>query len=207
MIAAASMHETSPMKPSASRAAGFTLIELMIALVIVAILITVGIPSLTEFVASQRLRTLVADVTSDVAFARAEAIKESRQVIMERLAGGATNSWKDGWRICVDLNRDTVCDANEIRKMMQPVGGRIRVCSLTNTFRDRIVFRPDGRLVLAAGPAANEGITFSDDMGDGDATNDLIKTLSFGIAGRPLTVRQQDSGTGGVPINGGALCP
>ncbi|WP_291988386.1 GspH/FimT family protein, partial [Luteitalea sp.] len=150
------------------------------------------------------------DMMSDVSYARAEAIKESRQAIIERVAG-ATNSWKDGWRICVDLDRDGACDANEIRKLADPlpgpVVGRLRACSHTATFQDRIVFRPDGRLVLAAAPAANEGITFSDDMGDGDGTNDVIRTVSFGLAGRPLLIRQQDSGTGGVPVNGGVLCP
>lgn len=186
---------------------GFTLIELMIVLVIVAILITVGIPSLTEFVARQRMRTTVSDLVSDVAFARAEAIKESRQVIMERLPGGTTSTWKDGWRICADLNRNATCDAGEIRKTTEPVDGRLKVCSQTATFRDRIVFRPDGRLVLAAAPAANEGLTVSDDMGDSNAANDLIKTVSFGLAGRAVVVRQQDRGTGGVAINGGVVCP
>lgn len=189
-----------PGRSSRPGSGGFTLIELMIVLVIAAILITVGVPSFTEFIAGQRVRAATSDIIADVAFARAEAIKESRQAIMERIPG-ATGTWKDGWRICVDIDRNGACATSEERKVTLPVPGRVKVCSHTANFADRVVFRPDGRLVLAAAPGANDGLTLSDDLGDSSAGNDLIRTVSFGISGRPV-VLDQDAAS-----NGGVLCP
>ncbi len=181
-----------------SHATGFTLIELMITLGIVAIVVTVGAPSLSGYVASQRVRTAVSDLAADIAFARAEAIKESRLAIMERIAGG-TGTWKDGWRICVDIDRSGNCSAAEDRKLTQPLGGRIRVCSTAGDFNTRIVFRPDGRVVRASAPGANDGLKISDDLSDGAAGNDYIRSIVIGISGRPLIIKQDGGSGGGTP--------
>jgi len=170
---------------------GFTLIELMITLVILAVLITVGVPSLTDFISTQRVRTTASDLISDMAFARAEAIKESRQVFFERVAG-TTNTWKDGWRICVNLNgpADTACDNNEIRKVTTTVPGRTKVCALTADSNDRITFRPDGRV---SGSTVNAGLKVSDDNGDSATANDRIRAVFIGISGRANMEIQDNS--------------
>lgn len=176
---------------------GFTLIELMITLVILGILITVGVPSLSEFVAAQRVRTTASDLISDMALARAEAIKESRQAIFERVTGG-TNTWKEGWRVCVDLNGNGACDNNEVRKVTTSVPGRTEVCSTVSEFDNRIFFRPDGRVVRTAAPGANDGIRVSDNVGDSATANDRSRLVFMGVSGR-ARMEIQD--------NGGALCP
>jgi type IV fimbrial biogenesis protein FimT len=174
-----------------SASAGFTLIELMITLAILAIVITIGVPSLSDFVASQKVRTTASDIMADMAFARAEAIKESRVAIMERLPG-ATNTWKDGWRICVDLDSGDDCDVpGEVRKTATPISGRTRVCATPD---EPILFRPDGRNTRATAPTANDGIRVSDDLGDGVATNDKVRLIYLGVSGRP-SVEIQDGGT------------
>jgi type IV fimbrial biogenesis protein FimT len=188
----------SLVKAAARTIRGFTLIELMIVIGIAAILVTVGVPSFTAFIASQRVRTAVSDTMADISFARAEAIKESRQAIMERLAG-ATGTWKDGWRICVDLNGDGDCDPGEDRKLTQPLAGRIKVCSTAADFNNRIIFRPDGRVVRPSAPGANDGLKVSDDAGDAATGNDYIRSIVIGISGRPVVLKQDGTG--------GALCP
>ena len=162
---------------------GFTLVELMATLVIMAIVITIGVPGLTDFIASQRVRTTASDLVADMALARAEAIKESRQAIMERLAG-ATSTWKDGWRICVDINSNGTCDAAEVRKATTPVPGRTAVCATTADLNDRIVFRPDGRVLRTTAPGASDGIKVSDDNADSATSNDRIRLIFLGISGR-----------------------
>jgi type IV fimbrial biogenesis protein FimT len=172
---------------------GFTLIELMITLVILAIVITVGVPSFNDFIASQRVRTAASDVMADMAFARAEAIKESRRTVMESLGGAGT--WKNGWRICVDMNNDGDCDtADPVRKTTTPVAGRAKVCASPD---EAIVFRPDGRVIRATAPTANDGIRVSDDLGDTNASNDRVRLVILGVSGRPSVVVQ----------DGGAACP
>lgn len=163
---------------------GFTLVEMMITLVILGLLITIGIPSLSDFVASQKVRTTASDMIADMALARAEAIKESRSSLVERVSG-ATNTWKDGWRICVDLNSNGSCENNEIRKVTTTaVSGRSKMCSTSSDFDNRIVFRPDGRVVRASAPGANDGIKISDDNGDSATENDRIRLIFIGVSGR-----------------------
>jgi type IV fimbrial biogenesis protein FimT len=182
---------------------GFTLIELMITLVIAVIAITVGAPSLTEFVAAQRVRTTASDLVGDMALARAEAIKESRQAMLERLPGG-TSTWKDGWRICVDINSNGTCDNAEVRKATTTVPGRSKVCSTTNDFNDRIIFRPDGRVVRTVAAAANDGLRVSDDNADSATENDRIRLIFIGISGRArMEVQDNDPAN---PTRGTA-CP
>ncbi len=171
---------------------GFTLIELMITLVILAIVITVGAPSLAGFVASQRVRTTASDLMSDMAFARAEAIKESRRVIMQRLAG-ATSTWKDGWNICVDMDGDNACSAGEVRKSATPLSGRTKICATTAELDNSIVFRPDGRIVRTTAAAATDGILISDDFDDANADNNRARLVYLGVSGRP-SVEIQDGG-------------
>jgi type IV fimbrial biogenesis protein FimT len=173
---------------------GFTLIELMVTLVIMALVITIGVPGLTDFIASQRVRTTASDLVADMSLARAEAIKESRQAIMERLAG-ATSTWKDGWRICVDLNGNGTCEAAEVRKATTPVPGRTAVCATTADLDDRIVFRPDGRVLRTLAPGANDGIRVSDDNGDTATGNDRIRLIFLGISGRARMEIQDSVGT------------
>lgn len=182
---------------------GFTLIELMITLVIAVIAITIGVPSLTDFVAAQRVRTTASDLVADMALARAEAIKESRQAIFERLAG-STSSWKDGWRICVDLNSNGSCENAEVRKATTTVPGRTRVCSTATDFNDRIFFRPDGRVVRTTAPGANDGLKVSDDNNDSATQNDRIRLIFIGVSGRARMEVQDNS-----PANPtrGTACP
>lgn len=182
---------------------GFTLVELMITLVITVIAITVGVPSLTDFVAAQRVRTTASDLVADMALARAEAIKESRQAMLERLAG-STSTWKDGWRICVDINSNGTCDNAEVRKSTTTVPGRSKVCSTTNDFNDRVIFRPDGRVIRTVAPGANDGLRVSDDNGDSDTVNDRIRLIFIGISGRArIEVQDNDPAN---PTRGTA-CP
>lgn len=181
---------------------GFTLIELMITLVVMALVITIGIPGFTDFIASQRARTVASDLMADMAFARAEAIKESRRAIMERLAG-PTGTWKDGWRICVDLNSDNACNAPlEVRKTSSPVPGdpaNTFVCATHADLLTMIVFRPDGRVMRATAPTANDGLKIHVDVGsDGSDNNDRIRLVFLGVSGR-ASAENQDKRTDSPP--------
>ncbi|MNF87328.1 hypothetical protein D3C84_697930 [compost metagenome] len=74
---------------------GFTLVELMVALVVLAILIGVAVPSYQNIIASQRLRAAVSDLHSALVFARSEAIKRNRTITL----GPSEDDWGLGWKV------------------------------------------------------------------------------------------------------------
>lgn len=89
---------------------GFTLIELMTTLAILAILVGIGVPSMRSFLVEQSLTGELSRLTSALAFARAEAVSKSQQVVVCASADGlacsnATN-WATGWIVFRDVNSD-----------------------------------------------------------------------------------------------------
>ncbi len=175
-------------------ARGFTLIELMIVVAIVAILITVGAPALAEFVADQRVRTTASAIAAEIAFARAKAIESSRLAFIERT--GAV--WKNGWRIYVDLDkswpRTPVSSGYTVGEELQqfdgfPPTGTMYVCSTVADFALNVIFRPDGRVWRTAAAAAADGMYVVDTMGGGPVAKNKIRGLLFGVSGRVTVVK------------------
>src|SRR5260370_42173565 len=74
---------------------GFSLIELVTALTVLAILATVALPSYQNFVLTQRVRGASYDLMTSLVFARSEAIKRNASVSMTQAAGG----WAQGWTV------------------------------------------------------------------------------------------------------------
>ena len=76
------------------RKSGFTLVELMVVVAIVAVLAAVGVPSFRDMLLNQRLATAAQGFNSALSFARMEAIQRAQSVKVTALAG---NNWSDGW--------------------------------------------------------------------------------------------------------------
>lgn len=78
---------------------GFSLIELMVVVVLVAILLTIGIPSFSNFVVGQRVKTAAFDLASTLLLARSEAIKRNADVTVAPKV--AADGWVGGWTVTV----------------------------------------------------------------------------------------------------------
>ena len=115
--------------PRAAASRGFTLVELMIALAVLGILIAVGLPSMTDFVREQRVKTAVSDVYASLIYARSEAIKRAADVDIVPIDNTA---WEDGWSVKLGATSLRVQDA---------IGG-VTVTGPGAT----LTFRRDGRL-------------------------------------------------------------
>lgn len=86
--------------PSPSVQSGFTLIELMVVVALVAILATLATPSWTQMRVRAALRTAVNDFTSSLQFARSEAVRLNSPVTVCPSSDGANctdTSYELGW--------------------------------------------------------------------------------------------------------------
>lgn len=74
---------------------GFTLTELMITLAIVAILLSLAVPSFNSIIRESRLSTQANELISALNLARSEAIKRGLNVTVTPVGG----NWNGGWTI------------------------------------------------------------------------------------------------------------
>ena len=81
------------------RTAGFTLIEMIVAISIAAILMAIAVPSFSSANLSSRLRATSTDLIASAALARAEAVKRNGVVDLCPSSDGESCSggWQQGW--------------------------------------------------------------------------------------------------------------
>lgn len=87
---------------------GFTVIELMVTLVVLAVLISIAIPSFTGMIRDNRNLAVRNELTSAIQMARSEALKRRTDVVLchRNVAGTAcanNANWSDGWLIRAPL--------------------------------------------------------------------------------------------------------
>lgn len=154
---------------------GFTLLEVVIALAIGAVLLAVGVPLLRDTTVTQRVKSTASELYSDLAFARSEAIKRNAQVSVIRASGG----WASGWSVQVAGN--TLRAQGEQRDVAY---GGASVAS--------VIYNPDGRSTLASSTSFN----FSSPSGGAVSMRCVVVTPS----GRPAILT--DSNRDGSCQNG-----
>jgi len=79
------------------RVPGFTIIELLTAIVIVGILIMIAVPSFNDLILSSRIKGAASDMYGALALARSEALKRNTNVTVGPLTAGGL--WSDGWQV------------------------------------------------------------------------------------------------------------
>lgn len=83
---------------------GFTLLELMITVAIVAIVAAIAAPNFSSQISNNRSVALGEEIVSTLNFARSEAVRRGTRVSICSSDDGATCSgaWTDGWIVAVD---------------------------------------------------------------------------------------------------------
>jgi type IV fimbrial biogenesis protein FimT len=101
--------------------AGFTLYELMMTLSLVAVIVTLGLPSFGSIVASSRIRAETSALFDAVHLARKDSIVRRRAVTicpsLDGLSCDPHNEWSTGWIRFVNTDRDDP----PFRDPMEPV--------------------------------------------------------------------------------------
>ncbi len=86
---------THPLSQHHNAESGFTIIELLTAMAILAIILGLAVPSMQSYILNQRLRNASFELTGDLLLARAEATKRNADVIITANGG----AWQNGWVI------------------------------------------------------------------------------------------------------------
>ena len=85
---------------------GFTLVELMITLVVVAIAVSLALPGFARFIRDQQVTTQTNDFLTSLNLARSEALKRGDAVSVCASNNGVScsgnNDWDNGWIVFTD---------------------------------------------------------------------------------------------------------
>ena len=96
---------------------GWTLVESMVVLAILAVLVAVALPSFRSVIQQTRLATATHELLSMIALARSEAIKRNARTVLCVATGesgcSSVGGWHQGWLLFEDVNHNGVLDAAE----------------------------------------------------------------------------------------------
>jgi type IV fimbrial biogenesis protein FimT len=184
--------------PSKRRNSGYTMMELVMVISIVAILATVGIPSFKYVTTSNRMSGEVNALLGDMQFARSQAIKQGQTVTVctstdgANCAGAAVNTWQGGWIVFLDPNGSHTVDAGDTVMRVQPAftGGDAFVATST-TFSYASFNR------LGYGPTGTNGV-INITLHDSTSNTAWTRCLAINPIGSVITERygEQKFGTG-----------
>jgi len=81
---------------------GFTLIELMVTISVLAVLAAIAVPNFNDLIQRWRVMQAAELFQSTLYLARSEAYKRGGNVVVEKLpcASGGTSEWNCGWQVC-----------------------------------------------------------------------------------------------------------
>lgn len=98
-----------PLSRAPGTLGGFTLVELLTVVVILAVGAALAMPSLERALVNQRLRAAGTDLMSSLMLARSEAIKRRAVVEVAPLSG---TDWRTGWRV-INVNTGQQIDKKD----------------------------------------------------------------------------------------------
>ena len=155
-----------------SKNKGFTLIELMIVIAILAIGVALAVPSYSDVVQRRETTAQAEDLVSFVSFAQSESVKYNEMISVH-----LTYTDKDNWCMganegsapcdCTETNTAAAnyCSLNGVTKIMR--SSEQTKSSMTATSTDRtLVFDPIRGIMAVADLGTNHGVALGSDNGN-----------------------------------------
>lgn len=160
------------------RESGFSLLELLSVVAIVAILMGIGAPSYRYITVSNRVTAEVNGLLGDLQFARAEAIKEGQMVTVCASSNGTScnttgSNWEGGWIVFSDGGTLGTVDGNDFILRIQKPFSNGDTFTATNSVL-AITFNRDG---FANGLSAALTLTLKDSSSNANYTRCLMSTV------------------------------
>jgi type IV fimbrial biogenesis protein FimT len=160
---------------------GFTLLELMIAVAIGALIVTMAVPSFRDTVRNQRMVSATNEMVMSLTLAKSEAIKRVTYVSVCKSSDGAsctgnTTSWNEGWIVfsnASSANLGSVDVGDELIRVYPGLSENLSIATLGNV-EAFVSFRPSGTLGTNAANMAGT-LTTCDDRGASHASAILME--------------------------------
>lgn len=163
------------------RESGFTLIELMIAVGLTGLLLSMAVPALDQFTTNARQTSAINDFISSMHVARSTAITTNFRVTVCASSAG-TNceavSWDQGWIVFGDRDSDQTVDPDEVISAASSGIDGLNIQSAE--FGQSLMFRPNGRVVNASVNGSAGEFVVCDKRGA-----EYAKVLIVDLSGRP----------------------
>ncbi len=169
--------------------AGFTFVELLVSIAVLAVLAAVAVPNLVRFWHQARMSMVSNQFLADLANARSEAIKRGRRVVLCKSLDGlfctSAGHWNQGWLVFEDANNNGAREPAERRISVvqgQPAGWTVK-----GTFSGAhyVSYHPSGWTRLVSG--AKQGGTLTVCRTDAGPTEGVQVVIS--MVGRPRSQR------------------
>jgi type IV fimbrial biogenesis protein FimT len=179
---------------------GFTMLELMVVLSILAILLTQALPSPDSYMNDSRLRAGANDLVASMQISRAEAVGRNSAVTLCKANAGGTacvtsGGWQQGWMVFEDPDRDATVDAGEeVLQVHESLNGKITLYGTTDV-EDFITFRASGQTSISS----TQAMVFCDERGFGTDAKGLVVS----ILGRASVMPAPDTGETTCLVSGG----
>lgn len=168
---------------------GFTLIEMMVAVALTALLLSMAVPALQQFTSNARQTSTINDFVSSMHIARSTAVTTNFRTTICASSNGVnceSVTWDQGWIVFSDRDSDQTVDNDET--IVASSDGAEGLDIQSAEFGEFLMYRPNGR-VMTASAAGNSGqFTVCDSRGSEHA-----KVLIVDLSGRPrLSYNQAD---------------
>ena len=142
---------------------GFTLMELMVVIMVIAITMAVAIPSFQTMISDNRITSETNRLISDIQLARSEAMKRGVRVVLCRsgdttvanpVCGGSANTWTKGWLVFASGdNNSTYESANDTLLRVSHAAAIAVTVKSNGTSDNNLVFFPNASTDEAGGTA------------------------------------------------------
>jgi len=163
-----------------SRIVGFSLIELMVTIAIVAILLAVAFPSFEGSLRSNRVATATNELMASLSLARSEAIRNPTGAALCTSTNGTAcgGDWNDGWMVWIDLPpTNGVPDAGERVVRYVQSNDRLTLAAVSSSADPTLIqFDSRGR--------ANETYAIDLQPSNCPAGQELIRELNVSVTGQ-----------------------
>ena len=147
---------------------GFTLLELMVTIAVLAILATVGVPSFRDLIQNNRVTTQTNELVSALSFARTEAVKRGQSVEVVIAQEGS------GWRTAVEVGA-----TNETLRVVDRGGSSVTIDGIA--VDDPLIFSPTG--------VPDRAVTIGMEPGP-DCAGNKRREIEVGMSGQVRTTKK-----------------